>query len=87
MITSSKKLAVKNAAERMSGKKLTKKMYNAKIVGKGGCGRPRPAYHDQISRILVDGNRLMTVDEMKDVCRDRTKWRSIVSTYPVRDIA
>lgn len=44
--------------------------------------------HDQIRRVLVDGKvkysrnrracmkRLMTVDEAREVCRNRTKWRA-----------
>ena len=31
--------------------------------------------------------RLMTVDEAKEVCRDRRVWRSVLSDYPARDKA
>ena len=31
--------------------------------------------------------RLMTVDEAKEICRDRRVWRSVLSDYPARDKA
>ena len=29
---------------------------------------------------------VMTVDEAKNVCRNRSVWRSVLSDYPARDI-
>jgi hypothetical protein len=29
----------------------------------------------------------MKVEEVKDVCRDRVKWRNILSANPARDMA
>ena len=61
--------------------------------------RPRLTYEDQIKRVLSDGKfkstrhrrkcmkRLMSVEEAKEVCKSREKWRSILSAYPARDMA
>ena len=53
-----------------------------------------------VSKILEEGHlksmrtprracmkRLMIVDEAKEVCRDRSVWRSVLSDYPARDKA
>ena len=53
----------------------------------------------QIKRVLSDGKikstrhrrkcmkGLMSVEEAKEVCKSREKWRSILSAYPARDMA
>ena len=53
-----------------------------------------------VSKILEEGHvksmratrrtcmkRFMTVDEAKEVCKDRSVWRSVFSGYPARDKA
>ena len=53
------------------------------------------AFGNTVSKILQEGHvksmrihrrtcmkRLMTVDEAKEVCRDRSVWRSVFSDYP-----
>jgi hypothetical protein len=56
--------------------------------------RPRMRWVEGIENILKEGMRstkcrraCMRVEEAKDVCRDRLKWRNILSAYPARDMA
>ena len=57
-------------------------------------------YENTVSKILEEGHvksirtprkacmkRLMTVDEAKEACTDRSVWRSVLSDYPARDEA
>ena len=57
-------------------------------------------FENIVSKILEEGHvksvriprkacvkRLMTVDEAKEVCRDRSVWRSVLADYPARDKA
>jgi hypothetical protein len=80
--------------ERMSEERLTKIVYKAERMGERRCSRPRIGWMERIENILREGLRstkcrraCMRVEEAKDVCRDRMKWRSILSAYPARDMA
>ena len=77
-----------------------KKIYDGKVSGKRGRGRPRLNFENTLSKILEEGHvknmrtprrvcvkRLMIVDEAKEVCRDRSVWRSVLSDCPARDKA
>ena len=75
--------------ERMNDERLTKKVYVARIDGCRGRGRPRKVWMDQISEIANEWDiqshdkrracmkKIMTLNEMKEVCKDRKKWRLI----------
>ena len=84
--------------ERMSDERMAKKIYDGKVSGNGGRGRPRLTFENTVSKILEEGHvkniraprracmkRLMTVDEAKEVCRDRSVWRSVLSDYTARN--
>ena len=76
------------------------KIYDRKVSGERDRGRPRLTFENTVSKILEKGHvksirasrracmkRLMTVDEAKEVCRDRSVWRSGLSDYSARDKA
>ena len=79
---------------------MANKIYVGKVSGKRGRGRLRLTFENTVSKILeVDHiinmktprracmNRLMTVDEAKVVCRDRSVLRSDLSDYAARNKA
>jgi hypothetical protein len=82
---------------RMNNERMTKIIYRTERMGERRRGRPRMGWVEGIENILKEGVRstkcrraciraCMRVEEAKDVCRDRVKWRSILSAYPARDI-
>ena len=78
----------------MYDRRLTKQLYEARVNGQPGKGRPRRTNFNQIQDVLEKGqvkstrNRracmktIMKVEEAKGVCQDRSKWKDVVSAYP-----
>ena len=75
---------------------MAKKIYDGKVSGKRDRGRPRLTFEKTFDEGHVKSmrtprracmKRLMTVNEAKEVCRDRSVWRSVLFDYPSRDKA
>jgi hypothetical protein len=78
----------------MDERRLTKEIYEANVGGNAAMGRPRRTFLNQIGQVLQQGqvkstqNRracmrnLMSVEETKGVCKDRSKWQEVISAYP-----
>ena len=77
--------------ERKSDERMAKKIYDEKVSGTRDMGRPRLIFKNTVLKILEEGHvksmraprracmkRLMTVDESKEVRRDRSVWRSVL---------
>jgi hypothetical protein len=80
--------------ERMNERRLRTEIYEADVGGNAGRRRPCRIFLDQIREFLEKGqvkstrNRracmrnLMTVEEASGVCKDRSKWKEVISAYP-----
>ena len=91
--------AMKTSVERMKDERLTKRIYMASKRGERRRGRPRLTWIKHIDQILKEGNVLSTrnrwrcmrtcasFEEAREVCKDRSVWRSVLSAYPERDMA
>ena len=78
----------------MSDERMAKKIYDGKVSGNRDRRRPRLTFENTVSKILEEGHvksmrtlrrmyeEVMTVYEAKEVCRDRSVWRSVLSDYP-----
>ena len=84
------------ARRTMTCERMAKKNSDWKVTGKRGMGRPRLTFKNTVSNILEEGHvksmrilrkasmkRLTTVDETKEIWRDRSVWRFVLSDYPV----
>jgi len=62
--------------ERMSGERMTKRVYESSVVGSRGRGAPPKGWMSCVKKILYD--RGMTIANAKVVCQTRSDWRAIV---------
>jgi hypothetical protein len=78
--------------ERIDEKRLTKEIYEADVGGNAGRGRPKRPFRD-IREVLEKGqvkctrNRracMRTVEEAIGVCKDRSKWKEVISVITSR---
>ena len=76
--------------DRISERRLIKGIYVTDESGNAGRKHPRKTYPDLIGEVLQKGRvrtthnplACMNVDKAKGVCKDRSRWRSVVSVYP-----
>ena len=62
--------------ERMSGERMTKRVYGSSVGGVRGRGRPPKGWLSGV-RDAVE-KRGMTVENARMVCQNRNEWRAIV---------
>ena len=62
--------------ERMSGERMTKRVYESSVEGARGRGAPPKGWMSSVKKIL--DKRGMTVANAKVVCQTRSDWRAIV---------
>jgi hypothetical protein len=97
VVTKLRRLCCDGHVERMDERRLTKEIYEAAVGGKLEGEYliiPRRIFLDQIGEVLEKGqvksnrNRrgcmrnLMSVEEAKGLCKDRSKWKEVISAYP-----
>ena len=76
--------------------RMAEKIYEGKVSGKRGRRRSRLSFENTLLMILEEGHvksmrtsqracmkSLLTVDEAKEVCRDRSSWRPSPLTTPL----
>ena len=79
-----------------SDERMAKKNYHGKVSGKRGTGRPQLTFENTVSKILDESyvksmwtlrrvciKRLRPMDEAKEVCRECSVWRSVLSCTPL----
>ena len=62
--------------ERMSGERLTKRVYESSVIGSRGRGAPPKGWMSGVKKALE--NRGTTVENARVVCQTRSDWRAIV---------
>jgi hypothetical protein len=81
-----------DVVERMNERRLTKEICGPDMGDNAVRGRSTRTLLNQIGQVLEKGqvkstrNRrtknLMKVQEAKGVCKDRSKWKEVISAYP-----
>ena len=59
--------------ERMSGERLTKRVYRSEVEGERGRGQPPFRWKDGVRRACSERN--MGLEEARGICLDRRLWR------------
>ena len=64
-------------AERMNSERMTKRVYESKVDGPRGRGRPPKGWMSGGVMVALE-KRGMTIESAKVVCQNRSEWRAIV---------
>jgi hypothetical protein len=73
--------------ERIGERRLTKGVYETVLSSNAVRGRPRRTIFDQIGQVQEYSKKASVCEELKvkearGVCKERSKWKEVISAYP-----